>query len=189
MAQVALSGSCRRARVLWLNTPSTLSETRAVYSLTRRSQRLSFLIAFTQYLFDSRHDRHPKILLVAAIIRHLAHIFFQGLQINHSVVAFGIIITAEPRGDGPERTQFILGVVSACISATIDRRENPLHLSRNQTLYICNCRAEKTADFVTKKEMDYGARTGKSTVEFTAKVNAADGECFQQMMAEDRQGN
>jgi hypothetical protein len=27
-----------------------------------------------------------KILLVAAIIRHLAHIFFQGLQISHSVV-------------------------------------------------------------------------------------------------------
>src|SRR5258707_1348289 len=33
--------------------------------------RLSSLIAFTQYLFDSLHDWHLKILLVAAIIRHL----------------------------------------------------------------------------------------------------------------------
>src|SRR5262249_61984658 len=40
-------------------------------------------------------------LLVAAIIIPLAHIFFQGLQINHSVVAFGTIVTAEPRGDEP----------------------------------------------------------------------------------------
>jgi hypothetical protein len=52
------------------------------------------LIAFTQYLFDGLHDWHLKILLVAAIIRHLAHAFFQALQINHSVVAFGIIVTA-----------------------------------------------------------------------------------------------
>ena len=59
---------------------------------------LSFLIAFTQYLFDSLHDGHLKILLIAAIITHLAHIFFQGLQINHSVIAFGIVVTAEPRG-------------------------------------------------------------------------------------------
>jgi len=48
----------------------------------RLIDRLSFLIAFTQYLFDSLHDWHLKILLVAAIIRHLAHIFFEGL-INH----------------------------------------------------------------------------------------------------------
>src|SRR5262245_10681484 len=75
---------------------------------TRRSQRLSFLIAFAQYLFDSLHDWHLKILLVAAIIRHLAHIFFQGLQINHSVVAFGIIVTAEPRGDEPRLTDFVM---------------------------------------------------------------------------------
>jgi hypothetical protein len=53
--------------------------------------QLSFLIAFTQYLFDSLHDWHPKILLVAAIILHLAHVFFQALQINHSFVAFGIV--------------------------------------------------------------------------------------------------
>src|SRR5262249_10568874 len=81
---------------------------KGVYSLTRRSQRLSFLIAFTQYLFDSLHDWHLKILLVAAIILHLAHIFFQGLQINHSVVAFGIIVTAEPRGDEPRLTDFVM---------------------------------------------------------------------------------
>ena len=67
-----------------------------------------FLIAFTQYLFDSLHDWHLKILLVAAIILHLAHIFFQGLQINHSVVAFGIIVTAEPRGDEPRLTDFVM---------------------------------------------------------------------------------
>src|SRR5215472_6371808 len=121
MAQVALSGSCRRARVLWLNTPSTLSQTRAVYSLTRRSPRLSFLIAFTQYLFDSLHDWHLKILLVAAIIRHLAHIFFQGLQINHSVVAFGIIVTAEPRGDEPRLTDFVMHELVAVDFRNVDR--------------------------------------------------------------------
>src|SRR5262245_22574120 len=58
-------------------------------SLTRRSQRHVFLIAFRPYLLDSLHDWHLTILLVAAIIIHLAHIFFQGLQINHSVVVFG----------------------------------------------------------------------------------------------------
>src|SRR5262245_2824552 len=63
-------------------------------------------MAFTQYLFDSLHDWHLKILLVAAIIGHLAHIFFKGLQINHSVVTFGIIVTAEPRGDEPRLTDF-----------------------------------------------------------------------------------
>jgi hypothetical protein len=54
-----------------------------------------------QYLFDSLHDWHLKVLLVAAIIGHLAHIFFEGLQIKDAVVAFGIVITAEPRGDEP----------------------------------------------------------------------------------------
>ena len=79
-----------------------------MYSLTRRSQRLSFLIAFTQYLFDSLHDWHLKILLVAAIIGHLAHILFEGLQINHSVVAFGIIVTAEPGSDKPRLADFVM---------------------------------------------------------------------------------
>jgi len=80
----------------------------AVSSLTRRSQRLSFLIAFAQYPFDRLHDRHLKILLVAAIIHHLAHIFFERLQINHSIVAFGIIVAAEPRGDEPRLTDFVM---------------------------------------------------------------------------------
>jgi hypothetical protein len=74
--------------------------------LINAQTRLSSLIAFTQYLFDCLHDRHLKILLVAAIIRHLTHIFFQSLQINHSVVAFGIIVTAEPRGDEPGLADF-----------------------------------------------------------------------------------
>jgi hypothetical protein len=42
-----------------------------------------------------------KIPLVAAKIGHLAHIFFERLQINHSVVAFGIVVTAEPGSDKP----------------------------------------------------------------------------------------
>ena len=67
----------------------------------RLIDRPSFLIAFTQYLFDGLHDWHLKILLVAAIVGHFAQIFFEGLQINHSIVAFGIIVTAEPRGDEP----------------------------------------------------------------------------------------
>jgi len=53
---------------------------------------------------DSLHDWHLKTLLVAAIIGHLAHIFFEGLHVNHSVVAFGIIVTAEPRSDKPRLT-------------------------------------------------------------------------------------
>src|SRR5262249_34915230 len=71
-------------------------------------QRLSFLIAFTQYLFDSLHDGHLKIFLVAAIIRHLAQVFFQTLQIDHSVVALGTIVTAEPRGDEPRLADFVM---------------------------------------------------------------------------------
>jgi len=71
-------------------------------------RRISFLTAFTQYLFDSLHDWHLKILLVAAIIGHLAHIFFEGLQIKDAVVAFGIVITAEPRGDEPRLTDFVM---------------------------------------------------------------------------------
>src|SRR5258707_1855658 len=121
MAQVVLSGSCRRARVLWLNTPSTLSETRAVYSLTRRSQRLAFLIAFTQYLFDSLHDWHLKILLVAAKILHLARIFFQALQVNHSVVAFGIIVTAEPGSDEAGLTDFVMHELVTVDFRNVDR--------------------------------------------------------------------
>jgi hypothetical protein len=48
-------------------------------SLQRGADQFFDLIAFTQYLFDSLHDWHLKILLVAAIIRHLAQVFFQGL--------------------------------------------------------------------------------------------------------------
>jgi hypothetical protein len=88
-----------------------------------RSQRLSFLIAFAQYPFDSLHDWHLKILLVAAIIRHPTHIFFQGLQINHSVVAFGIIVTAEPRGDEPRLTDFVMHEL-----VTVDFRNVDCHL-------------------------------------------------------------
>jgi hypothetical protein len=70
--------------------------------------RLFFLFALTQYLFDSFHDWHLKILLVAAIISHLAHILFEGLQIKHSIVAFGIVVTAEPRGDEPRLADFVM---------------------------------------------------------------------------------
>src|SRR5262249_18576689 len=48
-------------------------------SLIHAGRSRSFLIAFTSHLLDSLHDWHLKILLVAAKIRHLAHIFFQGL--------------------------------------------------------------------------------------------------------------
>src|SRR6516225_1584170 len=89
----------------------------------QRAERLSFLIAFTQHLFDSLHDWHLKILLVAAIIRHLAHIFLKGLQINHSVVAFGIIVTAEPRGDEPRLTDFVMHEL-----VTVDFRNVDRHL-------------------------------------------------------------
>src|SRR6266478_4957170 len=92
-------------------------------ALTHRSQRLSFLIAFTQYLFDSLHDWHLKILLVAAIVGHLAHILFEGLQIKHSVVAFGIVVTAEPRGDEPRLTDFVMHEL-----VTVDFRNVDCHL-------------------------------------------------------------
>src|SRR5262249_25759941 len=83
----------------------------------------SFLIAFTQNLFDSLHDWHLKILLVAAIILHLAHIFLQGLQSNHSVVAFGIIVTAEPGSDEPGLTDFVMHEL-----VTVDFRNVDRHL-------------------------------------------------------------
>ena len=94
---------------------------------TAAEDRLIDRLAFTQYLFDSLHDWHLKILLVAAIIRHLAHIFFQGLQINHSVVAFGIIVTAEPRGDEPRLTDFVMHELVAVDFRNVDRH---LGLSR-----------------------------------------------------------
>jgi hypothetical protein len=61
-----------------------------------------------QYLFDSLHDWHLKILLVAAEVGHFGHILFERLQINHSVVALGIIVTAEPCGDEPGLTDFVM---------------------------------------------------------------------------------
>jgi hypothetical protein len=61
-----------------------------------------------QYLFDSLHDWYLKILLVAAKIGHLAQIFFQRLQINHSSISFGTIVTAEPRCDQPRLTDFVM---------------------------------------------------------------------------------
>jgi hypothetical protein len=78
-------------------TPAA-SSSRTPPSRPRASQRLSFLIAFTQYLFDSLHDWHLKIFLVAAIIRHLAQLFFQTLQIDHSVVALGTAADSETIG-------------------------------------------------------------------------------------------
>jgi hypothetical protein len=61
-----------------------------------------------QYLFDSLHDWHLKVLLVAAEVGHFVHIFFERLQINHSVVALGIIVTAQPGSDKPRLTDFVM---------------------------------------------------------------------------------
>src|SRR5262249_49925169 len=83
----------------------------------------SFLTAFSQNLFDSLHDWNLKILLVAAIVLHLAHVFFQGLQINHSVVALGVIVTAQPRGDEPRLADFVMHEL-----VTVDFRNVDRHL-------------------------------------------------------------
>jgi hypothetical protein len=91
--------------------------------LPMRYWKCRLLLAPTQYLFDSLHDWHLKILLVAAIIGHLAHIFFEGLQVNHSVVAFGIIVTAEPRSDKPRLTDFVMHEL-----VTVDFRNIDCHL-------------------------------------------------------------
>jgi hypothetical protein len=84
---------------------------------------LGSLFAPAQYLFDSLHDWHLKILLITAIITHLAHIFFQCLQINYSVIAFGIVVTAEPRGDEPRLTDFVMHEL-----VTVDFRNVDRHL-------------------------------------------------------------
>jgi hypothetical protein len=76
-----------------------------------------------QYLFDSLHDWHLKILLVAAIVGHFAQIFFEGLQINHSIVAFGIIETAEPCSDKPRLIDFVMHEL-----VTVDFRNVDCHL-------------------------------------------------------------
>src|SRR5262249_6205715 len=86
-----------------------------------RAGRAPLLTAFTQYLFDSLHDWHLKILLVAAIIRQLAHISFQCLQINHSVVAFCAIVTAEPGGDEPMLTDFVMRELLTVHFRNVDR--------------------------------------------------------------------
>jgi hypothetical protein len=87
-----------------------------------------------QYLFDSLHDWYLKILLVAAKIGHLAHIFFEGLQIKHSVVASSIIITAEPRGDKPRLTDFVMHELITVDFGNVDRH---LRLDRPGT---CECK-------------------------------------------------
>src|SRR5262245_54496039 len=88
-----------------------------------RYWKCRLLLAPTQYLFDSLHDWHLKILLVAAIIGHRAHIFFEGLQVNHSVIAFGIVVTAEPRSDKPRLTDFVMHEL-----ITVDFRNVDCHL-------------------------------------------------------------
>jgi hypothetical protein len=89
----------------------------------RKSPEHQALLAFAQYLFDSLHDWHLEIFLVAAIVRHFAHIFFEALQIKHSVIAFGIVVTAEPRGDEPRLTNFVMHEL-----ATVDFRNVDCHL-------------------------------------------------------------
>jgi hypothetical protein len=89
--------------------------------------RLVAMAAEAQYLFDSLHDGHFKILLIAAKIGHLAHTIFEGLQINHSVVALGIIITAEPGSDEPGLTDFVMHELVTVHFGNIDRQ---LGLSR-----------------------------------------------------------
>jgi hypothetical protein len=74
-----------------------------------------------QYLFHSPHNWHLKVLLVAAIIGHLAHILFKGLQIKHSVVAFGIVITAEPCCDEPRLADFVMHELVTVDFRNIDR--------------------------------------------------------------------
>src|SRR5215831_12647205 len=104
--------------------PESETGSRSSGDSTRAGRSASlFLVAFAQYLLDSLHDWHLKILLVAAIIRHLAHFFFQVLKINHSVVAFGIIVTAEPRGDEPRLTDFVMHEL-----VTVDFRDVDRHL-------------------------------------------------------------
>jgi hypothetical protein len=95
----------------------------AVGFLPMRYWKCRLLLAPTQYLFDSLHDRHLKILLITAIITHLAHIFFQFLQINYSVIAFGIVVTAEPRGDEPRLADFVMHEL-----VTVDFRNVDRHL-------------------------------------------------------------
>ena len=50
-------------------------------------------------------------------------VFFQGLQINHSVVAFGIIVTAEPGSDELGLTDFVMHEL-----VTVDLRNVDRHL-------------------------------------------------------------
>jgi hypothetical protein len=116
-----------RRRVLWILTldpvPRPAGAVGGAKALRYADRSASFLIAFTQYLFDSLHDWHLKILLITAIITHLAHIFFQCLQINYSVIAFGIVVTAEPRGDEPRLTDFVMHEL-----VTVDFRNVDRHL-------------------------------------------------------------
>jgi hypothetical protein len=89
----------------------------------RESPEHQALFAFAQYLFDSLHDWHLKIFLVTAIVGHFAHIFFEALQIKHSVIAFGIVVTAEPGGDEPRLTDFVMHEL-----VTVDFRNVDRHL-------------------------------------------------------------
>src|SRR5262249_20770476 len=67
-------------------------------------------------------EPHLKIFLVAAIVGHFAQIFFEGLQINHSIVAFGIIVTAEPCSDKPRLIDFVMHELVTVDFRNVDRQ-------------------------------------------------------------------
>ena len=100
---------------------------------------------------------------------------------------FGLTEDYPLRNPSTDRTLFIVGGVRQCVADTRDA--NLIGLSRSQILYVCNCRAERVADSITKTELEYIRQYDKRSPKFEKAVAVIDGECFLQMMTEDRQRN
>src|SRR5215510_12120567 len=66
---------------------------------------------------------------------------------------FGLTEDYPFKNPSADRTLFIVGGVKQCVADT--RGANFLNLSKTQILYVCNCRAERVADSITKTELDY----------------------------------
>jgi hypothetical protein len=87
-----------------------------------------------------------------------------------------------------DRTGFIVAGMQACMT-------NPKtfayasYWSRNQRLYMCNCRVQELANVTTQKDVDWLVQYNTYPATYLAKVTAADARCFDQMMDEDHQGN
>jgi hypothetical protein len=94
---------------------------------------------------------------------------------------FGLTEDYPFKNDGADRTTFISSALEACITKSRNG-QNPWALSSKQILYVCNCRARKLADVITKTEFDYISANKKYPDKFLLRVAKFDTDCLQDMI-------